>query len=274
MGKQINPFFIWNLRGNGTRRKRPPFSPNLVSANDYFRSQPDLTQPRPEDFLPSAPRETTPFQKWPSAGMGQSVTVAYLLMVLMSITNWGFHLLWNPAQQFKTNLWVSKTSIYSDGEYWRLFTALFVHADLLHLAHNSMTFLFFGWILRGYFGWLAFPALSLAIGALSNLVTIHMYNDDTHLLGASGMIYGMVALWLTLYITFDRTSPMTHRVMRSLGFSLMILFPQSYEPRVSYLAHASGFMLGIAFAVLSIPVIRHTAPVLKSNHLDLSNAKK
>lgn len=76
------------------------------------------------------------------------------------------------------------------------------------------------------------------------------------------MVYGMVALWLTLYIRFDQKGRWVKRVMRSLGFSLLVLFPQTYEPNVSYLAHASGFILGITIGLAFMPFAKSLAPVL------------
>ena len=263
MNRRLKKFFIWRMTGKGVRRHQPPFVSSYSDLNSLPGTLPDISQPTPEDFAPAPPKELTPFQKWPEPGLGRPVTIIYLLFTVLSISNWGVPMFWNNNEVYRTELAVSKIAVFTHGEYWRLFSALFVHADLMHLMHNTLTFLFFGWILRGYFGWLAFPFLSLIVGALSNLATIYMYDGNTHLLGASGMIYGMVAMWLTLYIVFDRTSPMPHRVMRSLGFSLMILFPQSYEARTSYTAHASGFIIGLVVAIIFIPVMRHTAPVLK-----------
>jgi|GEM_PF-612610 len=262
--KKLNRFFIWRVLGGGVRRRRPPFLADNSNSDHVAENAPDLSQPAPEDFLPSPPKPMTPFQKWPEQGQGRPVAIIFLLMVCLSIAEWGVRWPWDSGSVYQADLWTSRDAVFTRGEYWRLLSALFVHADFMHLAHNAMTFLFFGWVLRGYFGRLAFPVLSFGIGIIANLITIWFHENDIHLLGASGMNYGMVALWLTLYIAFDRTSPMPQRVVRSLGFSLLILFPQSYEPRVSYLAHASGFVVGILVGMMSIPLMRRTAPVVRN----------
>lgn len=40
------------------------------------------------------------------------------------------------------------------------------------------------------------------------------------------------------------------RALASVGVSLILFFPTTYEPEVSYLAHALGFGVGIAVAFL------------------------
>ena len=153
-------------------------------------------------------------------------------------------------------LYVSRESVYINHEYWRLVTALFIHADALHLVSNLPLLLLFGLLLFEYFGFIAFPAVPLIIGAASNAFTICFYPTSTHLLGASGMIYGMVSLWLVLYIYNDTDRSIMMRVFRATGFSLIMLFPETYNPSTSYLAHVSGFLGGIISGLILLPFLK------------------
>jgi len=246
MRRRLNSFLLNRILGGGLKRR---------SNEQYI--------PRPEDFIPAPPKPKNAFNEWPKPGMGH---IGFIFLALMI-----------PALlhgESSSRLGASGEMVFKQQEYWRLFTALFAHADILHLSHNALTFLFFSWILRGYFGNLAFPLLSVLLGIISNLVTINFYEPKTNLIGASGMIYGMVALWLVLYINFDRNSTLPQRVVRSLGFSLLILFPQSYEPRTSYLAHGVGFLSGLLGGVIVIPLMRQTAPVvINQAAMDASSEK-
>ena len=130
-----------------------------------------------------------------------------------------------------------------------------------HLLHNVPVYLFFAWILQGYFGLLVSVILPLVIGFLSNGLTVYFYDDHVRLLGASGMIYGMVAMWLMLYVHFDQKAWWVKRVGRAIGFSLLVMFPQTYDPKVSYLAHFTGFALGLLLAWIAMPIIRRYGPI-------------
>ncbi len=152
--------------------------------------------------------------------------------------------------EYRDFLWVSYESVFTKGEYWRPVTALFAHSNLMHLLSNSFILIGFGWMLRSYFGFIIFPAASLFIGIATNLTAVYFYEPDVRVLGASGMAYGMVALWLMFYIRYDTDRPVPMRIFRAVGFSLIMLVPTAIEPNVSYLSHGAGFVIGIITGIL------------------------
>ena len=152
--------------------------------------------------------------------------------------------------------WVSGESIFNRHEYWRLFTALLVHADWGHLLANSPLLIIFSWYLRTYFGLLMFPIISIATGVMTNLTTVYKYPESVRLVGASGMVYAMVAMWLVLYTHFEtRFTPLT-RLMRAVGFALVLMAPTSFKPETSYLAHGAGFVVGGITALIALPFLK------------------
>jgi rhomboid protease GluP len=205
--------------------------------------------PPEEDFLPAPPRPPHPFDVWPSLQDGRVAFVHYGLAVLLSLYHWQvFYSLSVSASALSA----SYDSVFERGEYWRLVTAIFAHAGFEHLLNNSLTLIIFSWILSAYFGRWAFPLGGLMIGIVSNAVTLIYYGPGVSLLGASGMNYGLVAMWLCLYLRFDQTSRLPHRVMRAIGFAMMMLIPQQYDPKVSYMAHASGFACGLVLGLIGM----------------------
>lgn len=153
-------------------------------------------------------------------------------------------------------LWASRESVFSRHEYWRLITAILIHADSLHLLSNMPLFILFGFFLYEYFGFMLFPLISFATGVCSNIITLYFYPDSVRLAGSSGMIYGMAALWLVLYIYHDTDHTMPVKIFRSTGFALIVLFPETYNPATSYMAHAAGFAAGIIFALASLRFVK------------------
>lgn len=174
-----------------------------------------------------------------------------------------FLLIWFIASQL---YWHSEISPYlalsyqsgiAKGEYWRLLTALFVHADMKHLLSNTPLFIVFSWYLRSYFGYLAFPTIPLTVGILANYFTVSRYDPQTQLIGASGMVYGIVGMWMLLYLFFETRYSFLNKLMRVLGFSLVMMFPTTFYPQVSYLAHGVGFVLGLVFAIPIVLLNKH-----------------
>jgi rhomboid protease GluP len=151
---------------------------------------------------------------------------------------------WADLGGLGDSLPASGGDVLSRGEYWRLLTCLGVHADGRHLLANAALFGILAYLLRGYFGPVAFPLLPVLMGAATTALTLPAYRPDTQLVGASGMVYAMAGFWLVLYLLVERRLRPAKRVLRATGFALVVLAPTVLEPRVSYRAHAIGFVLG------------------------------
>ena len=242
------------------RQTLQPWSPAGESPAQEVEGPPRTAEgpyelPDLEDFIPAVRNPPSGFELMPVPGSAWLANISLASMVFACMINWSW------SSKSMAPMVASGEAVFQKQEYWRLFTALLGHGDVMHLLHNAPIFWFFAWILNAYFGLFVAGLLTLIVGLASNAVTLWSYEPKMQLLGASGMIYGMVAMWLVLYIRFDRKGWWVKRVVRSLGFSLLVLFPQSYEVNTSYMAHASGFLLGIVLAVLWIPFAMKYAPV-------------
>ncbi|MGE0173279.1 MAG: rhomboid family intramembrane serine protease [Oligoflexales bacterium] len=196
-----------------------------------------------EDFAPAPPPKPTFLSKMPPGNKLLPVAVFYFLAVAASIVHW-------RVPTWSEYLPVSQQSAFHRHEFWRLVTALFVHSDLVHLLSNTPLLIIFGWLLYGFFGALAFPIAAIAVGTLANALTVAFYPPEVWLIGASGMVYGMVGMWLTFYVALEKAYSVPMRIVRAVGFILVLLFPTTFEPTTSYLAHTFGFVLGVVAALV------------------------
>jgi len=153
---------------------------------------------------------------------------------------------WTNALGLARFLPASREAVFERSEYWRLFTSILAHADFEHFAANALVFGLLAFLLYGYYGALVFPVLSLANGALTTALSLTTYEPDTYLVGASGVVYWMGGFWLSVYLLVERRVGLGKRILRAVGFSLIVLIPTVFEPEVSYRAHAIGFGLGVA----------------------------
>jgi rhomboid protease GluP len=169
--------------------------------------------------------------------------IVMLASLLISLWYWRT----DPGSEFLT---AGRHQVFQLHEYWRLFTTTLVHADLKHFLSNAIFFWVFGYLLNGYFGAWVFPVLSLLMGGVINALTLAFYPDHAVLLGASGVVYFMAAFWATLFYQVERGEKHIKRMMSVLGVSLILFFPSTFEPQVSYLAHAWGFAMGIISGLL------------------------
>ena len=195
------------------------------------------------------------FRRSPSASAASQVLETYgkgvgffwglyllTLFLLLSLFYW-----YSP---YGTYLPASFDLVFVKHQYWRLLTGVMIHSDLAHLLSNSLLFLFFSWHLQAYGGAWLFPILSLVAGVLTHALTLLTYPDHVRLIGASGMVYAMVGQWLVIYLIKEKRFAWTGKLMRVIGFVLIVLMPTSLVANVSYRAHAIGFVVGAGLSIV------------------------
>lgn len=168
-------------------------------------------------------------------------SVAVILLVSL--------LYWSDAFGLASLLPASRESVFLDGEYWRLATSIGAHADFRHFLSNGIVFGVLAFLLFGYYGAWVYPVLAIGLGSVVTAVALRTYPGGTLLVGASGVVYLMAAFWLTLYLFLERRVPPGKRLVRAVGFGLIVLVPTAVEPQVSYRTHAIGFVAGAAAAL-------------------------
>jgi membrane associated rhomboid family serine protease len=140
------------------------------------------------------------------------------------------------------------------GQYWRFFTALFLHGGALHLLFNLFALYVLGPPLERAIGGMRFTACylfsGLASGAGVVLLTASGLMQVDQLIGASGCILGVVGAWAGFLLRY-RHAPMARQRLANvlLIVTLQVAFDLS-TPQVSMAAHIcgliAGFFLGLA----------------------------
>jgi rhomboid protease GluP len=152
--------------------------------------------------------------------------------------------------EFSKYLSANSSQVFGHHEFWRAFTSPLLHADLEHLTSNALFFAGLAYLLNGYFGFWIFPVLSFLVGGLINFVVLQVYPPEVTVVGASGIVYFMAAFWLTLYFGIERGVSKIRRFMNTAAFVTVLLIPEAFQERVSYLSHAVGFGFGVILGVL------------------------
>jgi membrane associated rhomboid family serine protease len=85
---------------------------------------------------------------------------------------------------------------YTHTQYWRLFTAMFLHANLLHIAFNAWALWLFGNFVEATFGTARMLLIYFVTGLFAS-ATSYMFGPVVQLgLGASGAIVGLLGAFL------------------------------------------------------------------------------
>ena len=139
-------------------------------------------------------------------------------------------------------------AVVVQGQYWRLFTTLFLHAGFVHLLFNLFALYVLGPPLERSIGALRFAICYLISGLVSSagvvVLTVIGIVQVAQLVGASGCIMGIVGAWAG-FLLRHRHAP--HAKQR-LGNVLMIVAIQTAfdlsTPQVSMAAHLCGLFSG------------------------------
>ncbi len=128
-------------------------------------------------------------------------------------------------------------------EWWRLFTAMFVHIGGLHLLFNAWGLIIFGAALEERYGRGRFLALYLAAGLLGNAFSL-AFTEGGIRAGASGGVFGVLGAWLAFFLR-HRSVPSLRGQLRSVLFLVAInLFFGTAVRGVDNFAHLGGLMGG------------------------------
>jgi rhomboid protease GluP len=151
--------------------------------------------------------------------------------------------------------WGSNFGPYtSDGEWWRLFTSLFIHFGIPHLILNMIALIMFGPLVERLYGSVNYLAIYLLTGLAGNLASIS-WQPGINSAGASGAIFGILGALLAVQLRAGDTFPVVilrpirNSTLVFLGLSLYAGFRFKGIDNAAHLGGvATGFLLGLAGA--------------------------
>jgi membrane associated rhomboid family serine protease len=148
-------------------------------------------------------------------------------------------------------------AVVVQGEYWRLFTALFLHGGFLHLAFNLFALYVLGPPLERSIGTIRFLACYLISGLASSAGVVALSElglvQVGQLIGASGCIMGVVGAWAGFLLRHHH-APFAKQRLANIGLivAIQIAFDIS-TPQVSMAAHMCGLVAGFFLGLLLAP---------------------
>ena len=159
---------------------------------------------------------------------------------------------WSEARADLRLTGMTDGAALSHGEWWRLFTAMWLHADLAHLALNMVFgFVFIGLVMGRFGPGVGLLAAYLA-GAGGNLAGWAVYDANQRSLGASGMVMGALGLLAVQSVgPLKRRNTISFRLFASGIFAGVLLFVfLGVSPESDVVAHLGGFISGLLIGML------------------------
>ena len=139
------------------------------------------------------------------------------------------------------------------GEYYRLFTSIFLHFDIRHLLNNMLVLFVLGEKLENCLGHVKYLLFYILCGIGANLISLQFYLKSGELFtmsaGASGAIFGVIGglIWM-VYRNRGRIGDMNSRQL--VLMAILSLYLGFTSTGVNNAAHVGGLAMGI---ILGIP---------------------
>jgi rhomboid protease GluP len=165
-----------------------------------------------------------------------------------------------------------------DGDWWRLFTAMFVHVGIVHLGMNMWCLWNLGLLaepLMGSFGVIAVYVLTGMAGNMLSIAhnVILPAHDNGYAIypvgaGASGAVFGIAGALIVLLkssrlpVPANELKKLRRSVILFAAINLVIPFAVNYGSdalhaglKIDYMAHIGGCACGLLFAAPMVPRI-------------------
>ncbi|HPF83392.1 MAG TPA: rhomboid family intramembrane serine protease [Bacilli bacterium] len=129
------------------------------------------------------------------------------------------------------------------GEIYRLFTAAFIHIDILHLLFNCYALYVIGPQIENFFGKWKYLGIYLFSAVCGNMLSI-MFNPSTVSIGASGAIFGIMGslVYFGYYYRTYLDGIMKSQIIPMVLLNLILGF---LVPGIDGFAHLGGLIGGV-----------------------------
>ncbi|MGH2522224.1 MAG: rhomboid family intramembrane serine protease [Anaerolineales bacterium] len=197
---------------------------------------------------PPGPPETAPQPATHSFSVRlptQPVRVTYVFLALIGLVfaaQFGFEALlgYDPILVLGAKV----NELIAEGQVWRLLTAVFIHASVLHIAFNAYALYNLGAQVETFYGPLRFSLLYLLAG-LSGSVASLIFSPAPSV-GASGAIFGLIgAMAVLLYRNRRVFGERGRRSLQSIIVIALINLAIGLQGGIDNWAHFGGLVGGL-----------------------------
>jgi len=153
-------------------------------------------------------------------------------------------------------------SLVLQGQYWRIFTAMFLHFSIAHIALNMLSLFFVGSAVEVMYGKWRYLLIYLVSGIVGGIVTLFVMPPDTIAAGASGAIFGVFGALGVFYIVNRRALGAYGRgAIGNWIFWMAINLVYGFSvPGIGIWDHIGGLVAGMLLGLIVIPRLRRRIP--------------
>lgn len=148
--------------------------------------------------------------------------------------------------------------LVAQGEFWRIFTTMFLHAGIAHVGLNMLSLFFIGPAVELFYGKWRYLVIYLASGIVGGIASYLMLPQAVLLVGASGAIAGIFgALGAFFFVNRRALGAAANAMLGQWLFWLLINVAFGFSnTNIGWQAHLGGLVSGLILGVVLLPPLR------------------
>lgn len=182
-----------------------------------------------------------------------SISFIIILIATIAMSYYGF----NNATFF--NRYMFNVGAVQKGDYVRLISSGFLHANWEHLIFNMISLFFFYEVVTDSMGELLFVFIYFGSMLLGNVFSLQIYKRQSYYsaIGASGAVSGIIFTAIALYPKAIKVNFLPGWLFGALyfGYSVFMMFNPQKGDNLGHTAHIGGALFGLAVVALYAPTI-------------------
>ena len=148
-----------------------------------------------------------------------------------------------------SNLDNSWTAVKWNGEYYRIFTSIFLHADLNHLLNNMFVLFIIGKESEGRFRFSLVYFLGGILASIASLSYNMIMRNEIVSLGASGAIFALIGASVASVVKY-KNKLKTISKKQMILFAVFSLYAGFANTSTDNIAHLGGFVSGFLIGLV------------------------
>ena len=181
----------------------------------------------------------------------KALLVAIAIPFVIEVILGGPQALFNPSAEILFDMGAMQPIAVADGQFWRLFTAMFLHAGLLHVALNAYFFWLFGRMVESTYGRTWMVLIYVVAGFLASVASYAFGPVTSLAVGASGAISGVFGAFIAY--NYRRRQHAMNAANLRLALTVIVLnavIAIGYSS-IDWRAHVGGLVAGFALGYLA-----------------------
>ncbi|WEV40912.1 rhomboid family intramembrane serine protease [Lactobacillus sp. ESL0681] len=145
---------------------------------------------------------------------------------------------------------MNKMMVLRLGQWWRLFTAQFLHIGIMHLVSNVVMIYYLGTYLEQILGHWRFLLIYLLAGIGGNLLSLAFGDVSVVSAGASTALFGLMGAMTAIGLRNHDNAAIVYLGKQAFWLALLNLGFDLFDPNIDLWGHLGGLLTGLLLAII------------------------